>query len=284
MQPQMNNSLGPGDLETILERALASGLFFVKRDHQLLFHPPREETITWEIFRGQLLDSRHTREQQAFLSYHVGISESEGAHLPLLSFRVTESTIHVTRWLHLRIWEAFDDNGAIGSRETERWVEELVGTASLAEFNDHDSLLQEVRLLVFHAFVGLSRLPLNSVEAPLPAFSLGLAGFFPNMNEADDCIRDPLALLNRPPSGRIPVLEESKLLELFLRTGSPSELRRGALEFARRIQDGSEHEAALAARLRRLFNESSLTPYTDLVEKALVFARLLFEREALALE
>jgi hypothetical protein len=291
MQPPSNDFRGPDAFDSVLKQALAPGLFFVRRDHQLMFHPPSEETITWEIFRGQLLDSRHTREQQAFLSYHVGIRDSEGTQAPLLTLRISRSTppsplptVHVTRWLRLRIWEAFDDNGAIGSREAERWVEELVGTASLATFNDLDSLLQELRLLVFHAFVGLSRLPLNSVEAPLPAFSLGMVGFFPSIRDADDCVRNPIALLDHAGGSRISLLEESKLLEFFLRTASPLEIREGALEFARRVRDGDEKEAALCRRLRRLFNETSLTPYTGFVEKTLTFARLLFEQDALALE
>ena len=291
MLPPLNDFGGPNDLNDTLERALASGLFFVRRDHRLLFLPPKEETITWEIFRGQLLDSRHTREQQTFLSYHVEIKDSEGTQAPLLTFRVSLSippgpahAIHVTRWLLLRIWEAFDDNGAIGSRETERWVEELVGTVSLAEFNDVDSLLREIRPLVFHAFVGLSRLPLNSVEAPLPAFSLGIVGFFPSMREANDWVRDPIALLDRPANGRISAVEESKLLELFLRTASPVVLREGAPELARRLRERGETEAALASRLRKLFNEVSLTPYTDFVEKALTFTALLFAQHALSLE
>ncbi len=46
----------------------------------------------------------------------------------------------------------------------------------------------------------------------------------------------------------------------------------------------SQTDADLAARLRRLFNDTSLTPYTDFVEKALTFARLLFEQNSLSLD
>ena len=179
MHPQSSRFLDTGWFEAVLEKTLLPGLFFVGQDRQLVFLPSKEETIAWEIFRGQLLDSRHTREQQTFLSRHVAIEDSEGTRVPLLTIRIspsslhhppatdspplssllaTRSTFHVTRWLRLRVWEAFDDNGAIGSRETERWVEELVDAVSERP-PDTKGLAWELRLLVFHAFVGLSRLP-----------------------------------------------------------------------------------------------------------------------------
>ncbi len=279
----------PASLEAFLKQTLSPGLFFANRDHQLVFHPLKAETITWEIFRGQLLDTRHTREKQTFLSCHVRIKPARaGNEDPLLTIRISPSTLHpppstlhVTRWLHCHVWEAFDDHGVVASHEVERWIEELVGTVAVADFNDVASLMHELRLLAFHAFVGLSRLPLNSVEAPLPGFSLGVIGFFPTFEEADACVSNPLALLERQQGS---VLEESKLVELYLRTASVAELPRGAEEFARQASERSQTDTVLAARLRRLFNETSLTPYTDFVAKSLTFARLLFEQGSLLLD
>ena len=59
------------------------------------------------------------------------------------------------------------------TRERRRWVRELAGTIRLAEFGRAEALRDELACRLFRAVVGASRLPLHSVEAPLPAFSLG---------------------------------------------------------------------------------------------------------------
>jgi hypothetical protein len=94
-------------------------------------------------------------------------------------------------------------------------------------------------------------------------------------------VSNPLTLLERQQGS---VLEESKLAELYLRTASVAELPRGAEEFARQARERGQTDTALALRMRRLFNETSLTPYTDFVEKSLTFARLLFEQGSLSLD
>ena len=291
-------------LETVLRNTLAPGLFFVKRDYQMTVHSPREETITWEIFRGQLLDGRHTRSQQAFTSVHVGI-KSPGCELedPLLTIRMAPPTcngdahntpdptasrpacptMYVTRWLRCHVWEAFDEDGVIGSREVACWIEELVGTVAVSDFSDLISLMRELRVLVFHALVGLSRLPLNSVEAPLPAFSLGTVGFLPGFPEGANCVTNCIELFDRP-LARASALEESKLLELFLRTASPPDLVAGAHAYVRRVGRLEQSDPAIGVNLRRMFNEASLTPNTDFVEKALTFANLLCKQDAFSLE
>ena len=82
--------------------------------------------------------------------------------------------IHVTRGLLAHVWEGYDaGGGAIESRETMRWPGELVGTITLAEFADSANLHDELICLIWQAIVGTSRLPLTSVEAPLPGFAFG---------------------------------------------------------------------------------------------------------------
>ena len=48
---------------------------------------------------------------------------------------------------------------------------ELVATIRIDEFRTTVDLLDELACAVFQAVVGTSRLPLTSVETPLPAFS-----------------------------------------------------------------------------------------------------------------
>src|SRR5947208_176843 len=81
---------------------------------------------------------------------------------------------HITRAILCYAWEGYHagDNVYL-SRPTHKWVRELVGTISLDRFADADELRDELIGLLFQAVVGCSRLPLQSVEAPLPAYSLG---------------------------------------------------------------------------------------------------------------
>jgi hypothetical protein len=279
--------------EDFFTRLLSPGRFFVYREFELQFQSPIRETVTWENFRGQLLDGRHTRVQETFLSHHVRIqSLKTGASQQLLTMRIASapqssspSAIHVTRWLNCRIWEAFDDQGAIGSREVERCVEELIGTVNLADFGEIEALKKELEALIFHGIVGLSRLPLNSVEAPVPWFSLGSAGYFPDFKTGDAWESNALALLRRDVSAADRLdWSEAKRLELFLRVADEEELGEGARLITKSLVERNEKETTLVSRLRRLFNEVSLTPYTGFVDNALKFAWLLQEQGGISLD
>jgi hypothetical protein len=135
--------------EAFFTQVLSPGLFYVNSDFELIFEKPLVETVTWEIFRGQLLDARHTRAQETFSSFHIRLkSIKSGEKEPLLTIRLSgladfkpsptvplpSCVIHVTRWLKCHVWEAFDDDGAIGSREVQRCVEELVGSMPMREY------------------------------------------------------------------------------------------------------------------------------------------------------
>lgn len=298
--PGLTELLQPDFLrDAIIAKVLSPGHFFIHAAFELIFEKPIIETVTWEVFRGQLLDARHTRTQQTFSSHHVRFkSIQSSASQPLLSIRVDGAaeleppgarqlrprTLHVTRWLECRIWEAFDDTGTIGSREVERSVEELVGSIPLEDCAGVEQVHYELGLLLLHAFVGLSRLPLNSVEAPLPVFSLGMAGFFPGLQHGLVYGSNPLTLIQQTCQSVSDFgLVETKQLELFLRTATPIELALGSKLLSQQWQERGTAEAALMARLRRLFNEVSLTPYTDFVDKALTFASMLFDDATLSL-
>jgi hypothetical protein len=277
----------------LLLDALSPGRLFVAADYQLTLHSPKEENIVWEIFRGQLLDARSTRETVAFLSVHVTIRAAHAAaELPLLSFRFRPTptqpqaaTLYVTRWLRCWVWEATDEAGAISSRETERWIEELVGAVSIGDLNGASDAIEEMSRLAFHAFVGLSRLPLNSVESPLPAFSFGVAGFFPSLPAGEKVLANSLALLDvHPhPAGNFDV-DYPRRVELFLRTADGATREAGARLFATQFPTDEPGKAAPWRILRRMFNDTSLTPYTAFVDNALHFARCLHDLVTESLE
>src|SRR5207249_1826541 len=80
-------------------------------------------------------------------------------------------------------------------------------------------LLDELVCRVFHAVVGASRLPLTSVEAPLPAFSLGrLAWFYrPGLRtESSAPLCTWAELLEAMRGTGLSGIEQAKLLEKLL--------------------------------------------------------------------
>ena len=168
----------PGEITDLLavgqliDDAMQPGHFFAAPDLRLTWIAARSETISWELFRGRLVDRTQTREQQSFLSWHV---IQEGGDEPMISVKldVRGRQIHVTRGLLCHAWEACDVGGGIESRETIRWTRELVGTILLEEYADLECVRDELICLLWQAVVGTSRLPLISVEAPLPGYVFG---------------------------------------------------------------------------------------------------------------
>src|SRR5205807_4833589 len=80
---------------------------------------------------------------------------------------------YVTRGLLCYVWEPFDAGGnVIETRQAQRWLRELVGSVDFTSLAPEE-LREEIVRLMLLAVVGTSRLPLTSVEAPLPGFSLG---------------------------------------------------------------------------------------------------------------
>src|SRR5262249_38321273 len=67
----------------------------------------------------------------------------------------------------------------IESRETTKWVRELVGTTTGAAASS-----DAVTGAIFQAVIGTSRLPLTSLESPLPAFSLGRLAYIVQPRES----------------------------------------------------------------------------------------------------
>src|SRR5262249_8169349 len=119
----------------------------------------------------------HTRERRRFTAWNVYVTDADGRSAePLLAvkFDAAQGQLFVTRAIYCYAWEGYDASDNIYlSRETKKWIPELVGAVDLAEFAHPHELREELAGLLFRAVVGASRLPLTSVEAPLPAFALG---------------------------------------------------------------------------------------------------------------
>ncbi len=270
------------DVRRLIDEAVHPRLFFARGATRLEWEHVAAEDVSWEVFRGRLLPPAQTRERRLFESWNVYLLGDEGrSGEPLLSVKwdAEAGQVHVVRAILSYVHEGYDaGDNVILSREVRRWVRELVGTAEL------DRLGEELPGLLFRAVVGTSRLPLTSVEAPLPAFSLGELGYFFRQDGRDyGPMTAPQELIDRGLSARSTWSQQVKLLEAVLRAASPDKVptltRRFTDKHVRpnfRPQFGLRPLAGwFLDRLRDLFNGVSLSPYTHFVGNALRFAAAL---------
>src|SRR5262249_48927771 len=192
--------------------------------------------------------------------------------------------LHVTRAVQCYAWEAYDAGGnVILSRESRKWVRELIGTIALDHFSDADDLRDELVCLIFQAVAGSSRLPLTSVEAPLPGFSLGQLAYFyrshVSPNASPSCLTSFRELLTEGLRPDLSWLEKAKLLETVLRTITPDQVQEGTELFVEQWQRIGHPRGEISPLCRTLFNEVALSPYTEFVGRFLDFWRMLVEGE-----
>jgi hypothetical protein len=251
----------------LIDDAMQPGQFFAAAELRLTWIAARAETIPWEIFRGHLLDRTQTREQQSFLSWHV---LQNGADEPTISVKLDVSSrqIHVTRGLLCHVWEACDGSGGIESREAIRWTRELVGTIALDQYADLESVRDELICLLWQAVVGTSRLPLTSVEAPLPAFVFGQLHYLYQSGAGERTCTSWEDWLRRGLRTPCAWRETVKLTEFVLRhmPADIVEIRRLLDIFAAEWLPFSLVRYERLARA--LFNDVSLSPLTHFVENA----------------
>ena len=250
----------PEDVRRLVAEAIHPRHFFARGAGRLEWeHVPSEE-VPWEVFRGRLLDPAFTRQTMTFESWNIYRTGEGGRSAePLLAVKWDEAggRLHVVRAVLSYAHEGYDaGDNVILTREVRKWVRELVGTADLAASDDARELRDELTDLLFRAVVGTSRLPLTSVEAPLPAFSLGELGYFPGTGGA---------------------AEAAKRLEFRLRAARPEEVH-GL------IGDYGDPETNVIDLLKALFNDVSLSPYTDFVGNALLFVEALEQAGRLTAE
>ena len=274
----------PETVRALLAEMFRPAHLFIAADLLLDWEHIESQELVWEIFHGRLLDPAHTRERRSFEAWNVyqKTAEGERASEPLLSVKldVEEGRLHVVRGLDSYVWEGYDAGGNVYmSRERRKWIRELVGTIHLDRFADLDELRDELACQLFQAVVGTSRLPLSSVETPLPDFSFGRL-FYCYRSDAP-AITGPLttwrSLVADMLTPRLNPRELAHLLETFLYAVPAAEMAYAAGALVARWTELGRASGDLLALLRMLFNEVSLSPYTDLVEKTLAFLRVLEE-------
>jgi hypothetical protein len=259
--------------------------FFLGPELELEWEHANEQELVWEIFQGRLLDPAHTRQRRSFAAWKVYAASPQGQsrpNEPLLALYLDAQTrhLHVARGLDSYVWEGYDAGGNVYlSRERRKWVRELVSTIRLDHFADVEELRDELACALFQAVVGTSRLPLSSVETPLPQFSFGQL-FYCYRSDAPPSggpVRGWRGLLADMLAPSLNPRERASLLETFLHAVPFEEMSDAATDLVNRWPQDQRTSADLPAVMRALFNQVSLSPYTDLVAKTLAFLRALEE-------
>lgn len=289
------------EIRSVIEEALQPERFFVAEPYRLTIErQPREETA-WEVFRGHLLDASRTRERQPFESWNVSLRSVRDAASgdvtaePLLSVKwdSPSNRLHVTRNLLMYGWEAYEaSQGVISSRPAQKWMPELVGTIDLDRsrgcisavgpqdssnqnrgypsaangVSDADSLRAELSTLLLLAVVGTSRLPITSLESPLPAFSLGRLMYLSDDAGGAQPCSDRALLIDRAFSTRSTIVRRAKLLETALRAVSFQDVPQLAERFRQRCREQDVTGREVSGLFHALFNHVALSPYTGFVD------------------
>src|SRR5262249_20030792 len=287
--PVSASRLTPDRVRQIITDAFRPVHFFAGRTIGLEWQPAVREEIAWEIFQGRLLEPAHTRLRQQFEAWHLFRLRSDGRSAePLLSVRfdAANKLIHVTRAIYCYVTEGYDAGGQVFlSRETRKWVRELVGTIDLGPFAEEEPLRDELICRLFQGVIGTSRLPLTSVEAPLSDFSLGeLAYCYRSHPGADEGpMRSYHDLLDKAWGDDLAGSERIKLLETLLRATPPGELGDATARFVKRLQTLGR-AVDIPQLLRGLFDNVALSPYTDFVTQTLGFLEFLVQEGGLSVE
>ena len=260
------------EVASAVEKALKPGCFFVAPGCKLHVRHESREEIPWELFAGHLLDKTKTRLRKSFESWNIHFDDSVA---PVISVRYDqpEGRIHVTRNILTHVWAPYgEQRHVIQTRETRRWLPELIGTIELSLVADRFDLQQQVSRLVLLAVVGTSRLPTSSLQTPLPQFSLGQLGYFPALDSSnvDTILSDPLELLGRATDASVSSLERARLLEMSLRACETAQVSQLATSFVERWREAGLAVEQVPSIVKTLFNHIALSPYTGFVDRLIL--------------
>lgn len=274
------------EIHGIIEERLGYGHFFVQPPASISLEHVSAEELTWEIYHGRLLDAAQTRRRQTFESWNLYWIEGDtrsGEPLLSVKFDAAKNCLHVTRGIECYAWEAYDDgaNNVILTREVRKWTRELVATLELAAYSNLDHLREDLGFRLFQAVIGTSRLPLTSLEAPLPGFTLGKLAYFANWKESGTWTQNAFGIIERAWYAPPWQLEEVKTLEIVLRTAQSSWMNILTGKFIKRWQGLGHALSDIPALILRVFDEVALSPYTNFIHQLLTLVGNLQEVGAL---
>ena len=185
------------DVHSIAEQVLSPGRFFAAPPHRLRMEHVASERLGWELFRGHLLDPAHARQQFCFAAWNVYLdTESATAPSPLLSLkwrRQRDLSCHA-KHPDARLRSLRRVALRVRHRAAKKWVTELVGTVDTRQL-PADAVIDELSKYVLMAVIGTSRLPIVSLDSPLPAYSLGELCYLGSLPAGSTPWTDSMALL-----------------------------------------------------------------------------------------
>ncbi len=275
---------GADGVRAMIEEAINPANFFVSEALALSWQHHEQDETYWEIFRGRALDHTQTRQQRVFESWNLFESNMKDEPLLAIRFDASAGKIHVTRSILCRGWESYAEGQTIHSRETVRRNRELVGSVDLSMLTRAGDIYDELTALLFFAVVGLSRLPLTSIEAPLPAYTFGQLAYSSAERATGASIHSVANWVKDRLSEEISSQETTRHLEFAIRASRESEIEGMAGLWWDRWRRLGRNQAAMLETIRDLFNQVSLTPWTDFVAKSLKFVRTLVQLGAASLE
>jgi len=261
-------------IQTLVDQALSPACFFVAAPGRLRTRQTPDLTERWELFRGHLLPPEHARQEITCDRWDLMLAEESPAEVPLLSVYHAPSLqqLFVVRRILTHGFEAFESSpGVISSRPTEKWTAELVATLNVDTSNLH-RLAAPLAHAVWLAVVGTSRLPITSLESPLPAFSLGRLGYCPGLRHAEGVWRDPIDFAVEGWKLSAPVLMHAKLLETALR-GSSDDVQDRLAQAVSRLADGEQGIQRVVHLFRTMINAVALSPYTHFCDRMISLLR-----------
>ncbi|WP_145255681.1 hypothetical protein [Planctomycetes bacterium Pan216] len=237
----------------------------VRVDHQPTLQLP------WEVFRGHLLDQSQTRSTRLFEAWSVQLEPAlMGESDPLLCVLIDweSKRLYVVRSILVHGHEAYeDDDRTIKTREVRKGQRELVGSLPLDESLDEAGFRRLLNVTLKRAVLGTSRLPITSIESPLPAFSLGKFAYLGEETpESDDALTGSEALLDWGLSVNLSTWERAKRLETLLRCTSVEGVSWLAVQFFDRTAAAGWRPDELPKVIRSLFNGVALSPMTGFSE------------------
>lgn len=205
------------------------------------------------------------------VSCNVFLDQPDAIHdQPLISLELVrpQRLIRVSRNIRVRVW-----HGAA-------WMNETVGSIDLSIVNDTPTLRRLLLHCMSLAVAGTSRLPITSLESPLPEFSLGRFGYF--WPAASACpITDPADLVLRCVSEGISSQDQARILEVALRAATSAQIASVADALARRWAELALPEGEISSIFRTLFSQLALSPYTSFVDNLVAMLLRLGEGGAL---
>ena len=256
-------------LNAAIRQACNPANFFVGSGFRLRVVETDHDVARWEIFQGHLLPPTQTRNEKTFRSWNLFLdSEQSESTAPIISIKVDESEqrIFVVRCILMQTCEAYEERpNVILSRPVKKWIGELVGSITLCENITPDGLLPRLTDCLSRAVVGTSRLPITSLESPLPAYLLGQLSYVPGHDAGSIC--DLEELIRRKLSSEMPPACRARLLETVLRALPGAEVDHIAETFWTCWRSCGLSSDDASRLLRDLFNHLALSPYTDMIDR-----------------